>query len=148
MELNQITADLNFLTSVIHSLSVDCKMFIISNDNKKEFGLDIKCSKPTIADNQKIGRLLMQVNVSVLQEDEELPPDKFSLEIEGVFSSSAKMTDEDFLQYLNINGGAALYSIARAKIEAVSSLTYAEGKITLPMVNIVQYFKERNLTET
>ena len=37
-----------------------------------------------------------------------------------------------------------LYSIARSKIEAVSSLTYSDGKILLPMINIIQYYQERN----
>lgn len=86
----------------------------------------------------------MHINVAVLQENQELDPDTFDLVIEGAFSSPAEISDEDFMGLLNINGGAALYSIARAKIEAISSLTYAEGKILLPMVNIIQYYKERN----
>ena len=31
-----------------------------------------------------------------------------------------------------------------SKIEMLSSMTYAEGKIVLPMINIIQYFAERN----
>ena len=144
MDLNQITTNFNIITTVVHKLSARCRMFKISDDNSKEFSLDIKCSKPTIDENEMFGKLLMQITVSVLQENTELPADQFDLIIEGVFASPADISEDEFLQMLNINGGAALYSIARAKLEAFSSLIYAEGKILLPMVNIVQYFNQRN----
>ncbi len=146
MNLNQVAANLNFITSVVHTLHTDCKMFKISDTNSKEFSMDIKYSKPTIMETEKIGKLLMQINVSVFQEDTELPPDTFQIVIEGVFSSSSDIVDEEFMELLNVNGGAALYSIARSKLEAISSLVYAEGKILLPMVNIIQYYQERNNT--
>lgn len=47
------------------------------------------------------------------------------------------------MEMLNINGGALLLSVARAKLETISSLTYAHGKIIIPMINMVQYFEER-----
>ena len=144
MNLNQVTANLDFVTSSIHSLNVNSKMLRISNANKREFGLDIKCSKPSTTDNIKYGKLLMHVDVSVMHENADLAPDTFDLVIEGVFSSPADISDDEFMSLLNINGGAALYSIARAKIETISSLTYSDGKILLPMINIIQYYQERN----
>ena len=147
MNLNQVTANLDIVASTIHTLNVNCKMFKISNTNKKEFGLDIKCSNPTIKENSKFGKLLMQINVSVIPENVDLSPDTFELVIEGIFSSPANISDDEFMGLLNVNGGAVLYSIARAKIEAISSLIYAEGKILLPLVNIIQYYQERNSTE-
>ena len=144
MKLNEVTANLDIIASSVHSLDVKSKMFKITNENKREFSLDIKYSKPIVNDDCKIGKLLMHINVSILQENQELEPDTLDLVIEGAFSSPAEVSDEEFMGLLNINGGAALYSIARAKIEAISSLTYAEGKILLPMVNIIQYYKERN----
>ena len=147
MNLNQVAANLDIVASSVHTLDVKSKMFKITNENKKEFGLDIKCSRPTINEDIKLGKLLMHVNVSVMHENADLRPDTFDLVIEGVFSSPAEIPDDEFMGLLNINGGAALYSIARAKIEAISSLTYAEGKILLPMVNIIQYYQERNTSE-
>ena len=86
----------------------------------------------------------MQVDVSLFKENEELEPDTFRVVIEGVFKASNEITDEKFMELLNVNGGAALFSIARSKIEVLSSITYSEGKIVLPMINILQYFSERN----
>ena len=146
MDLNRVTADLEFVASLVHNVDVKANMFKITNENKREFGLDIKCSKPVIEDDVKIGRLLMHIDVSVMHENADLAPDTFDLVIEGVFSSNVEIPDDEFMGMLNVNGGAALYSIARAKIEAISSLTYAEGKILLPMVNIIQYYQLYILT--
>ena len=144
MDFNKITAELDFVGSSIHNVEIKSDMIRISDSTKKSFGLDIKCSKPLVKDNEKFGKLLMQVEVSLFKEDEELEPDSFKIVIEGVFKASNETSDEKFMELLNINGGAALFSIARSKIEMLSSMTYAEGKIVLPMINIIQYFAERN----
>ena len=86
----------------------------------------------------------MQVDVSLKKEDETLEPDTFKVVLEGVFKASAELDDDKFMELLNINGGASLFSIARSKIEVLSSITYSEGKVLLPMINVIQYFQERN----
>lgn len=144
MDFNKITAELDFVGSFVHNVEIKSDMIRISNSTKKSFGLDIKCSKPLVKGNEKFGKLLMQVEVLLFKEDEELEPDSFKIVIEGVFKVSNEIADEKFMELLNINGGAALFSVARSKIEVLSSLTYTEGKIVLPMINIVQYFAERN----
>ena len=147
MKLNQIAANIDIVASFVHTINVNCKMPKITESNRREFSLDIKCAPPINDDEGKIGRLLMQIIISVFQENTELEPDTFEFVIEGVFSSHENISDDEFMDLLNINGGAALYSIARAKIETVSGLTYADGKILLPMVNIIQYFQERSESE-
>ena len=79
MNLNQVTANLNFIASAVHTLNVNCKMFKITDANKREFSLDIKHSKPTIGEDSKYGKLLMQINVSVMPENADLAPDTFEL---------------------------------------------------------------------
>ena len=144
MDFNKITAELDFVDSSIHKVEIKSDMIRISNNTKKSFGLDIKCSKPLLKDDVKFGKLLMQVDVSLFKEDEEIEPDTFKIIMEGVFKASNEISDEKFMELLNVNGGAALFSIARSKIEVLSSLTYTEGKIVLPMINVIQYFAERN----
>ena len=85
----------------------------------------------------------MSLDIILDQNEEEESTDKFKIIMEGEFSSPSAIEDEKFMELLNINGGAALYSIARAKIEAISSLIYSEGKILLPMINIIKYYKEK-----
>lgn len=144
MDFNKITADLDFVGSSIHNVEIKADMIKISNQTKKAFALDIRCSKPLIEDDAKFGKLLMQVDVSLKKEDETLEPDTFKVVLEGVFKASAELDDDKFMELLNINGGASLFSIARSKIEVLSSITYSEGKVLLPMINVIQYFQERN----
>ena len=61
MDLNKITADLEFVGSSIHNVEIKADMIRISDNTQKSFGLDIKYSKPLIKDNEKFGKLLMQV---------------------------------------------------------------------------------------
>ena len=143
MDFNKITADLDFVGSSIHNVEIKADMIKISNQTKKAFALDIRCSKPLIKGDAKFGKLLMQVDVSLKKEDETLEPDTFKVVLEGVFKASTELDDDKFMELLNINGGAALFSIARSKIEVLSSITYSEGKVLLPMINVIQYFQER-----
>ena len=147
MDLNRITANLNFVTSSVRTIELRCQQSKVSDSYLIEFGFDISCSNPTVVGNTKFGKLLMEIHVTVKPEDSQLPEDTIVLVIEGTFSSPSTIPDQEFLMLLNVNGGAALYSIARAKVETISSLTYAEGKIVLPMVNILQFYQERNSTE-
>ena len=71
MDFNKITAELDFVGSSVHNVEIKSDMIRISNSTKKSFGLDIKCSKPLVKDNEKFGKLLMQVEVSLFKEDEE-----------------------------------------------------------------------------
>lgn len=147
MDFNKITADLSFVSSSVHNIVVKADGAQIPDSEKKGFGLDIKCSEPFVKDNEKFGKLLMQVEVTLFKKNEELEPDTFKIVIEGIFKATNEMSNEKFLELLNINGGAALFSIARSKIEMLSSMTYAEGKIVIPMINIIQYFSERNISK-
>ncbi|MBR6694348.1 MAG: hypothetical protein IKL62_05320 [Clostridia bacterium] len=147
IDFNKITAELEFVGSSVHNVEIKSEMVRITNKTKRSFGLDIRCSRPLEKDNQKYGKLLMQVEVLLFNEDEEQEPDSFKIIIEGVFKASNELTDEKFMELLNINGGAALFSVVRSKLEVLSSLTYSEGKIVLPMINIIQYFAERSTNE-
>lgn len=57
--------------------------------------------------------------------------------VEGVFSFSEN-DENKFKQMLVLNGNSSLYSILRAYISTISSLTFDTGKITLPMINFLK----------
>ena len=48
---------------------------------------------------------------------------------------------EDFETKLWFNGSAAVYGIARSKMEVMSSMVLNHGKIELPMVNMYELLK-------
>ena len=108
------------------------------------FRIDIKYSKPIVFENKKVGKLLLQIDISLKSEEPDSIEDTIKFVIEGEFSSDKSIDDDKFMELLNINGGAALYSIARSKIESISSIVYSEGKVLLPMINIIQYYQEKS----
>lgn len=144
MDLNCIAADLNFEKTFVHILDAKCNIKKISNSTEKKFGIDIKYSKPIVFENKKVGKLLLQIDISLKSEEPDSNEDTIKFVIEGEFSSDKSIDDDKFMELLNINGGAALYSIARSKIESISSIVYSEGKVLLPMINIIQYYQEKS----
>ena len=148
MELNKIIAELDFVEATIHSIQMSNNTLNLSESSEKSFGLDIKHSQPVVKEDKKYGKLLLEINILIKPENPELKQDAIKLVMEGLFSTSNTMEDDRFLQLLNINGGAALYSIARAKIEAISGLVYNDGKILLPMINMLQYYQEKSNAES
>lgn len=145
MNLDQITTNFNIESSSVRELHADCKMRGISETCKKEMDLIIRYWKPVQKEEKKYGGLLLELDVKIHAEDPEEEPDKIHLSLEGVFSSPASaISDEVFEELLNINGGAALYAIARSKMETISATVYQSGKVLLPMVNIIQYFEEKS----
>ena len=66
MNLNQITAELDFVSACVKSINVKAHLSKISDGNDKEFGMDIKCSKPEVHGDRKTGCLRMQVFVRII----------------------------------------------------------------------------------
>ena len=60
---------------------------------------------------------------------------------EGAFLSEGGIDEKNFKQLAGVNGAAAVIGIARGKIEAITSNIFNNGKITLPFVNVVDYYK-------
>ena len=66
---------------------------------------------------------------------------KLELSLEGAFLSEKNTEEEDFKQLVIINGAAALISIARGKIESITSNIFDSGKVVIPFVNVIDYYK-------
>ncbi len=144
MNLDQVAANFDIVSCSIRKIEADCRMHQISDKNRRKFSLDIRYRKPEQKEDKKYGGLLVVVEVFIDTEVPDNHPDHIYIALEGAFSSPASVSDEDFEELLNINGGSVLYAIARAKIETISATIYQSGKILLPMVNIVQYFEEKS----
>ena len=63
------------------------------------------------------------------------------MSIEGAFLSTKDVEEENFKQLVLVNGAAAIIGIARGKLEAISGNIFNNGKIVIPFVNIVDYYK-------
>ena len=58
------------------------------------------------------------------------------------------MPDEAFTKMLMVNGVSALYGIARSKLEVITALTYHQGKISFPMINVLELLKEKQNSDS
>ena len=72
---------------------------------------------------------------------------KYHMALHGIFEIDKAVPDEDFISKLWFNGSATLYSVARSKMEVMSSLVLNHGKIELPMVNMYELLKAQSEKE-
>ncbi len=87
--------------------------------------------------------LLLTIHV-IVSNDEDDATDEFKLTIEGEFSAKSDLEEKSFLELVQFNGSSVLFSLARAKVEEVSALTYEAGKIILPLVNMIKFFHNQD----
>ncbi len=66
---------------------------------------------------------------------------KIQLSIEGAFISKENVEEDVFKELVVVNGAASLIGIARGKIETISANVFNNGKIVIPFVNVIDYYK-------
>ncbi|MEG1271226.1 MAG: hypothetical protein RSD54_07895 [Ruthenibacterium sp.] len=147
MDFNKVTSDLVYRGSRIQKIQMENNIVVIGDDVQKAFGFDILTSNIREDGEEWAGRATIVLDVSVENESETSEALNFHLhlEIEGEFSASKEKLDMDtFAQMLYINGGTVLYSIARSDIQNITATTFMSGKILLPMVNMIEFMREKN----
>lgn len=120
---------------------------IVSLGTDAVFSIDVSISTPQMQTDKEHGERTARF-LLILSGHAEAPSapnlgTQFHLELEGEFASSTKMEEKQFADMLLLNGTATLYSIARGKLEAFSALSYHSGKITLPMINVLELLKAK-----
>ena len=63
------------------------------------------------------------------------------LSLEGAFLSEGSISEKKFKQLVAVNGAAAIIGIARGKIETLTANIFNNGKIVIPFVNVIDYYK-------
>ena len=69
---------------------------------------------------------------------------KLGMELHGCFQSNevAETWEKEFRELLQINGTAALYSVARGLVMSITGQSYTGENIVLPMVNVFRLHGE------
>ena len=142
MKFNCIVPDFLFLGSAILELNVDNKLSMVPEDLIRKFGMDIIFSELTAEEKTWTGKLLLKILIELEQNDKKVC--SIDMTLEGAFSSPLSVDEQKFKELVLINGAAALFSVARAKIENISATMFASGKIVLPFVNIYDFYEEKN----
>ena len=106
--------------------------------------LNITKIEEKLLENKKIeliGYVQLKLNITAKDQEDKAFKCKISLILEGCFNSL--MEDKNkFEQMLYINGGTTLYSIARSQILNFSSNMFVNGKILIPLINMVEFMEE------
>ena len=139
MELNRIATGIKLVGTTIKEISVENNIVNVQKEAKRSFGLNINEPSFENIDEGLFSQMAIDFEVEIEQaEDRNF---KLELSLEGAFLSEKNTEEEDFKQLVIINGAAALISIARGKIESITSNIFDSGKVVIPFVNVTDYYK-------
>ena len=139
MELNLIAAGIELVGTTIKNLTVENTIVDVEKEAKRSFGLNINEPYFEKTEDGFFSQLTIDFEIEIEQSGEQ----KFKMELtlEGAFLSEGGIDEKNLKQLAGVNGAAAVIGIARGKIEAITSNIFNNGKITLPFVNVVDYYK-------
>ena len=139
MELNRIATGIKLVGTTIKEISVENNIVNVQKEAKRSFGLNINEPSFENIDEGLFSQMAIDFEVEIEQaEDRNF---KLELSLEGASLSEKNTEEEDFKQLVIINGAAALISIARGKIESITSNIFDSGKVVIPFVNVIDYYK-------
>ena len=133
MELNLIATGIELLGASVAKLTVDNTIVDIENDAQRSFGMTIN--------EPQFQNIEMTIDFDIIINQSDNDNCNIHFTITGAFLSKGKISEEDFKQLVAINGASALIGIARGKIESLSSSIFNNGKIVIPFVNVIDYYK-------
>lgn len=139
MELNRIATGIKLVGTTIKEISVENNIVNVQKEAKRSFGLNINEPSFENIDEDLFSQMAIDFEVEIEQAEDRIF--KLELSLEGAFLSEKNTEEEDFKQLVIINGAAALISIARGKIESITSNIFDSGKVVIPFVNVIDYYK-------
>ncbi len=143
IRVNNICSELQFVDCAVLKLDISNGLMGLRTDDNYDLRLKFEPLYDGIISDRLCGRLRLSVDLVVTRDEETDEKVNVSAILEGVFDAEkASMSEDDFKRMVAINGGAALYGMARGKIEAMSGLIFSTGKITLPYVNVLEYYRQ------
>lgn len=143
MNVNEFSANIRYKNSFITECTFTNNLLDIGEDAVLHTDLKVAVSNPIVSEDhkEKCGRVRLTLDGSYSVPDNEDANCSYHIVLIGEFSTAVETKDEDFIATLWFNGSTALYSIARGKIEILSTTVLNNGKIVLPMVNMMEFLK-------
>ncbi len=142
ININEILADFYLVGCSIRNLEINNNLILLTGKEKMQLGIGVEPVYQGVNEGKHSGNVSMQIDISAEKKDDPSKKANVAVTIEGIFNAPAEMEKDQFVQMLSINGAAALYSIARGKIEAITSNSFANGKIEIPIVNFISYYNQ------
>lgn len=139
MELNMIASGIRLIGSTIKNLKVDNNIVDVDKECKRSFGLNINEPEFQSVDNRVAAQMTIDFEVEIIQAEEQRC--KIEISLEGAFLSEVAPMEDEFKQLVAINGAAAVIGLARGKLEAITANIFNNGKISIPFVNVLDYYR-------
>ena len=145
MKLSDILADFQLEGTRIKSITTKNDFVILPPEEKREISIKINNSLSEIHKNERNNCYYANLILDLTATVNEIETKKFfeiNIVIDGLFSFTGENKDE-FNNMLLLNGNTTLYSIARANVLTISSMSFANGEIMLPMINFVKLMQQK-----
>ncbi|MFI3251978.1 MAG: hypothetical protein R3Y60_02490 [bacterium] len=139
MDINNSLSKFTYLGNSIKKLNIKNEIVNVIGEVSPSFDLDFNIIEVSKKESNLYGIILMDLKVEINVNDN---ISKFEFQFEGAFTG-VEISENEFNEILMFNGAACLYSIARSKVENISSLTFNNYTIKLPMINMNQFIKNK-----
>lgn len=139
MELNYVTNGIELIGTTIKVLHIDNNIVDVEREAKRNFALDINEPQFESIENGFFSQMTIDFEVEIEQSEERKC--KIELSLEGAFISDGEIEEDTFKQLVMVNGAAAIIGIARGKIESITANIFNSGKVVIPFVNVLDYYK-------
>ena len=143
MELNVVASGIEIVGATVKTITVENNIVDIERDAKRSFGLNINAPQFENIGESFFAQMTVDFDIEIEQSEDQKC--KIKLALEGAFISRDGIDEDAFKRLVIINGAAAIIGIARGRIEAMTASVFNNGKIVIPFVNVVDYYK--GLTE-
>ncbi len=134
-----IASGIRLIGSTIKNLKVDNNIVDVDKECKRSFGLNINEPEFQSVDNRVAAQMTIDFEVEIIQAEEQRC--KIEISLEGAFLSEVAPIEDEFKQLVAINGAAAIIGLARGKLEAITANIFNNGKISIPFVNVLDYYR-------
>lgn len=143
---NETASDFQLVQSFISSCRFDNRLISLGSDAVLTNKAEVSVSKQFFNEDKTIrfGYVRIVVSGNLAVEGQKEARCDYEIAVEGQFSNPATISEEQFNQQLWINGSSVLYGIVRAKMEVLSSTIFNDGKITLPLINMIELVKKQS----
>ena len=143
MDAKPYSADIQCKSSFITECSIENNVINLVSDAKLDHQIKVSVSDsiPSEDGSEKEAYVRLTLDGLYSVNNQTNASCKYHLVVNGSFSIAKEVSEKEFTQKLWFNGSAILYSIARAKLEVISSMVLNYGKILLPMVNMYELLK-------
>lgn len=140
MIINEVATGITFIGTQIEKLTINNSITELEDSDKRSFGLDINAPELMTEDGKNYAELAIELVISIKKNEDQHCD--INLVLKGAFLNTIGDVTK-FKKLVEVNGAAALIGVARGKIESISSSVFNSGKIVLPFINVLEYYKSK-----